>query len=201
MNTEKTLKPQRIYKQTVRAEAAAATAQTILDSFIKRLEEQWFEEITLDSIAKDSGVTVQTVIRRFGGKVGILESAFEYMEKAIHVRRSVRAGDIDFTVDVLAKDYEEVGDLILRLLNQEDRQSAIKPMVEQGRSGHREWLAEVFAPSLKPLTPARRKAKLDALVVATDIYVWKLVRRDMGRPVSAFKTIVKTMLTAALLAE
>ena len=64
--------------------------------------------------------------------------------------------------------------------------------------GHREWLASVFSKSLKPLSAARRKATLDAMVVATDIYVWKLIRRDMGRSIGAFQSIVKRMLSAAL---
>ncbi len=81
---------------------------------------------------------------------------------------------------------------------QEDRQASLKPILDKGRLGHRKWLESVFAGSLKPLTPARRRARLDALVVATDLYVWKLVRREMGRPVSAFKAVVRTMLQAAL---
>ena len=91
--------------------------------------------------------------------------------------------------------------LVLRLLDQESSHPVLKPVFDQGRRGHREWLATVFDAALKPLTPAKRKAKLDALVVATDLYIWKLVRRDMGRPVAAFKAIVTTMLNAALASE
>jgi hypothetical protein len=47
-------------------------------------------------------------------------------------------------------------------------------------------------------SPSRRTALLDALVVATDLYVWKLVRREMRRPVSAYKAIAKNLVHAAL---
>src|SRR6266545_3349860 len=60
-------KPRR-YTQGARAQAAEATALRIVDAFLTRLMKQWFDEITLDGVAEDAGVTVQTVVRRFGGK-------------------------------------------------------------------------------------------------------------------------------------
>lgn len=198
MKSKQVQKPPRNYEQKARALAAEATGLRILDAFLKRIEAQWFEEITLDVIAREAGVTVQTVVRRFGSKAGLLEAARDHLHNAVQVRRAVRPGDVARTVTVLAEDYEAVGDLVLRLLGQEERHPILKPVVDQGRRGHRDWLATVFVQALARLTPARREAVLDALVVATDIYVWKLVRRDMGRSVSAFKTIVKTLLNAAL---
>ena len=188
----------RSYQQRARAVAAEATGERILSSFLKRLEEQWFEDITLDAVAQDAGVTVQTVVRRFGGKSGLLDSAREHMQEEIQVRRVVKAGDLDFTVSVLAEDYETAGLLVLRLLGQEERHPMLKTVLDHGRRGHRDWLAEVFASTLEALSPAKRAATLDALVAATDVYVWKLVRLDMGRPVSAFKTLVKTLLRGVL---
>lgn len=201
MNSKRTPKTQRTYRQTARAKSAAATGRTIARSFVKRLQDQWFEDITLDAVAKDSGVTVQTVIRRFGGKSGLLEAAAAEIGEEVGVRRPVRAGDVTFTIDALTNDYEVAADLILRLLAQEDMHPELKPFLDTGRRGHRDWLATVFAETLEPLTPARRKATLDSLVVATDIYIWKLVRRDMGRPVATFKAIATGMLTAALGAD
>lgn len=198
MKKETVAKPQRRYKQKARAQAAAATGEAIVASFLKRLGDQWFEDITLDSVAEDAGVTGQTVIRRFGGKAGLLEAAIESLGELITVRREIRHGDVAYSVEVLSKDYEEVGDLVIRLLAQEERHEVIKPFADLGRRGHRDWLESVFADSLKSLTPARKEAKLDALVIATDVYIWKLVRRDMGRPVAAFKAHVTRMLNAAL---
>lgn len=191
-------KPQREYRQTSRALSAEATGLRIIDCFLKRLETQWFEEITLDALAADAEVTVQTILRRFRNKAGLLDAAHHHLGETITIRRSVDSGDIDRTVNALSADYESAGDLVLRMLAQEERQPALKPMLDRGRTGHREWLALVFASHLESLPPARRTATLDALVVATDLYIWKLVRREMGRPVSAFKTIVRNMLQAVL---
>lgn len=201
MKSKNTEKAPRQYRQTARALASAATAQTIIESFLKRLNEQWFEEITLDAIAQDSNVTVQTVIRRFGNKEGLLKKAADHLGKSVDVRRPIRPGDIDFTVEALTDDYEAIGDLILRLLTQEDRQPVLKPLLDKGRRGHREWLATIFADNLKSLSQAKRRVRLDAMVVATDLYIWRLVRREMGRPVAAFKAISRQMLTAALKTE
>lgn len=190
--------PQRQYQQKARALAAEATTTRILEVFIKRIEEQWFEDVTLDVVAQDAGVTVQTVLRKFGGKAGLLDAARDHMEKSIQVRREIEPGDIECTINAIVTDYEAVGHLVLRLLGQEERHPVLKPVVDTGRRGHREWLSKVFAGTLEPLTPARRTATLDALVVATDIYIWKLVRLDMGRSVSAFRSMVRNLLHAAI---
>jgi len=201
MNAKTKDRPQRVYRQSARAQSTEATSTGILDAFLKRLEKQWFEDIKLDELAEDADVTVQTVLRKFGSKTGIMEAAHRRMGGMIEIRRATHPGDIGRTVDVLTNDYEEAGRLVLRLLSQEERHPALQRVVEQGRVGHRDWLAQVFASALSERTPARRVALLDALVVVTDIYVWKLVRVDMGRPVPAYKTMVKQMLTAALAAQ
>lgn len=188
----------RPYEQKARARAAEASSRRILEAFLKRAEDQWFEDITLDALAQDAGVTVQTVVRKFGNKAGILEEAHRQMGESVHLRRVVSPGDIDGAIGVLSQDYEQVGRLVLRLLSQEERHPVLHPAIERGRQGHRDWLALVFDPSLRPLSPAARTATLDALVAATDIYVWKLVRLDMARPSAAFKRVVKRLVLGVL---
>ena len=91
-----------------------------------------------------------------------------------------------------------MGDLVLRLLAQEDRYPPIRQVADTGRAGHRRWVGEVFSPWLAGLSTAEAEARLDALVVATDVYVWKLVRRDMGRSASAFEALCHRLIAAAL---
>ena len=45
--------------------------------------------------------------------------------------------------------------------------------------------------------PARER-RLDALVVLTDVYAWKLLRRDMARSVTEAGTILKGLIRAML---
>jgi AcrR family transcriptional regulator len=184
----------RTYNLGRRAEAAEATARRILDSFVQRMADGWFEDVRLEDVAADAGVTVQTVLRRFGSKEGLLEATAERIGEEVRTRRRAPAGDIESIIAAIITDYEASGDLIMRMLSQEDRQPAIKRMTDLGRSEHRAWLAKDFAPWLDPSRPDQ----LDALVVATDLYVWKLIRRDMRRPVPALHALMRRLVAAAL---
>ena len=64
---------------------------------------------------------------------------------------------------------------------------------------HRTWIGQTFAPWLDRLDEPGRTAAHDALVVATDLYVWKLVRRDMGRSRAALAALMRRMIAAALM--
>jgi AcrR family transcriptional regulator len=191
-------KPAREYHQKARAEAAEASTRRIIEAFLKRAETEWFDKVRLEDVAADAGVAVQTVVRKFGGKMGLLEAAHKHMGESVAVRRQSTPGDLEGAVNALTRDYEEAGPLVLRLLDQEQMHPLLKPTLDLGRQGHRDWLKETFADHLKALTPARRQGTLDALVVAADIYVWRLVRLDMGRSIPAYKQIVRQMILAAL---
>lgn len=171
----------RRYRQTARARAAEETATRILEAFAARLRADWFDQITLGQVARDAGVTVPTIIRRFGSKEGLLEAAWERMAKQIRRRRTVHAGDPAAAVRAVVRDYEVVGDLVARSLAQEDRYPAIRSANDKGHAHHRAWVEACFAPWLAGLDRAEQRRRLDALVAATDLYLWKLVRRDMGR--------------------
>jgi hypothetical protein len=73
-------------------------------------------------------------------------------------------------VAALIGDYEITGDAVIRLLALEEKVPSVAPMLAAGRKGHREWVEAMFdAPEAVP-----------ELVVATDVYTWKLLRRDQG---------------------
>jgi AcrR family transcriptional regulator len=79
--------PTRPYRQTARAEAAEATARRIIRAFSDLLHSQWFDEVTLEEVARLGRVTVRTVIRRFGGKDGLLEAFVEQFVPSAAVSR------------------------------------------------------------------------------------------------------------------
>lgn len=188
----------RRYRQGARAEAAQQTAGRILDSFVARLTDGWFDEITLDSVAADAGVSVQTVLRRFGSKEGLMEAARDRLAEEVRIRRKVEAGDIDAAISQLAADYESTGDLVMRLLAQEDRYPALRPFTDLGRREHREWLEKTFAPQLEAWRGAERERRVDMLVAASDLYLWRLIRRDMGRPPADYRKNVRQLIDGAL---
>jgi AcrR family transcriptional regulator len=188
----------RPYQQTTRAAAAEDTRRRIIEAFSARLRTAWFDEITLDAIARDADVTVQTVVRRFMSKEGLLQAAVAEMGQHVRVNRKLSSATPAAAAAVLAKDYEQNGDLMMRLLDQEGRHPALKHVCDIGRRGHREWLAETFAHELQG---PDAEPRLDSLVVATDLYTWKLLRRDMGRPVRTYRQIVEAQVEAALAFE
>jgi hypothetical protein len=78
---------------------------------------------------------------------------------------------------------------------------ALQPLIDHGRAIHRSVTAEQFAPWLERLAGKAQRDLLDALVVVTDIYVWKLLRRDMGRSVKDAKAAVKRLIEGTLAAH
>lgn len=169
----------RPYQMTARAEAAAATAERILDAAVELFWEQPSDQIRLDEVAVRSGVTVQTVIRRFGSKEGLLAAAGQRESTRVGEQRGrVTPGDVQGAVAVLVEHYESMGDRVMRLLSEEQRLPSIKEIVDIGRTMHRDWCEYVFGPFLAGLDASTRRRRLAQLVAICDVYTWKLLRRD-----------------------
>lgn len=200
MNTRLRLKPHRRYRQVARAKAAAETGRRIIDAFAVCAGDRWFDEITLQEVAARAGVTVQSVIRRFGSKEGLIKAMVEEFGPDISADFSSTPGDIDAAISRLFAGYERVGDGVMRNLAQEKRVPALQPLLDFGRKEHRRITAEQFAPYLEQLQGTEQRDALDALVIAADIYTWKLLRRDMGRSVADSKRAVKRLIEAVLAA-
>jgi AcrR family transcriptional regulator len=190
--------PPRPYRQLARAESAEATARRIIEAFLARMLTQWFDEITLEGVAADAGVTVQTVVRRFGGKEGLLGSAVKIFAVQVNQRRASPPGDLEAATANLVADYEQTGDAVMRLLALEPRHPALKEVLNFGRAEHRRWVGEAFSVPLSGLGAGQRQRAIDLLVIATDIYTWKLARRDMGRSVEATAGLLNQLIRAVL---
>jgi AcrR family transcriptional regulator len=169
----------RTYRQGARAEASAETYRRIVLAFLERLNTSVFADITFDSIAADTGVTVQTVIRRFENKEGLLRAAAEELGAEIRARRRAPQGDIRSSIRALVADYEITGGLVIHLLAQ-DHHETVRGVLELGRKRHRDWVQDTFRKGLEPLSVAERARRVAGLVVLTDVYTWKLLRRDQG---------------------
>ena len=168
----------RIYRQTARAAAAEELRQTIAASFYRLLLSRSVDEITLDEVAASAGTTRQTVIRLFGGKEGLLGSIEAVASATAQLRIALpRNLSTRQALQALVEHYEVMGDVTIRLLAQEERHPALRPAMERGRREHRAWVAKWFPSSLKGV---ERERQITRLVVATDVYTWKLLRRDFG---------------------
>jgi AcrR family transcriptional regulator len=171
----------RPYRMVARAESAAATGERILDAAVEVFWELPGEQVSLDEVARRAGVTVQTVIRRFGSRDGLFTAAAEReAERVSRQRDQAPAGDPSSAVRVLVDHYEAMGDRVLRLLAEEQRVSGLREVVDRGRVLHREWCARVFASALADRVGVERRRRLAQLVAICDVYTWKLLRRDAG---------------------
>jgi len=164
-----------------RAEAAAATGERILDAAVEIFWEFTSDNISLDRVARRAGVTVQTVIRRFGGLEGLLSAAVQRESEKIRSQRlQAPVGDVAGAVHVLLDHYEVLGDRVLKMLAEEDRIPGLRDIADRGRAVHAEWCRRVFAPVLRAAQPADRARRLAQFVSVCDVYTWKLLRRQAG---------------------
>jgi AcrR family transcriptional regulator len=172
----------RSYHQAARAAAAENLRQRIVAAFHTLLLKRWIDEVTLDEVAVSAGTTRQSVIRLFGGKDGLLGVVMDLLRAEALPRTSMPA-DVSGrgALENLIAHYEAVGDMVVRFLAQEERHSALRSLLAQGRHEHRAWVAERFGSARSALSAIERERQITRLIVATDIYTWKLLRRDLGK--------------------
>lgn len=167
----------RPYTMTARARSVEQTRRRILEAAVALHGERPVSEIALDLVAEHASVSVQTVLRHFGSRDGLLEAAFAHATQQIVEERRAPVGDVDAAVHALLDHYEARGDGVLVLLAQEQTEELARQVTDRGKAMHRAWVQEVFAPFLDQ---PDAEELTDLLVVATDVYAWKLLRRDRG---------------------
>lgn len=171
----------RQYRMGRRAALANANGESILKSARRLFGEARYDQVSLEEVAAEAGVTERTVVRRFGSKEKLFRAASA--ERAASIRRTrdeVPVGDIPEAVRLLVGTYEEWGDEVLHLLAQEHGLAGVTNTVDAGRRYHAAWVARAFSPLLGEVPRAVRRRRLGQLVAVTDIYSWKVLRRDVG---------------------
>ncbi|MFL6021901.1 MAG: TetR/AcrR family transcriptional regulator [Marmoricola sp.] len=191
------MKMTRTYNQTARARAAEETGLRIIRSAFELQTERLTTEISLEDVAIRAGVSVQTVLRRFGSKAELFQASLELINSDIAEERRAPSGDVPGAVRVLVDHYEKHGDFALLMLAQEGSYDHVRQMSEMGKKMHRNWVAEVFGPFL-PTGAEPHDAAIDLLVIATDVYTWKLMRRDRGLSRDRTEQRINSLVTAVL---
>jgi len=191
----------RPYVMTARAAKAEATKARIRASAIELYSAGAIEEFTLDEVARRSGTTVQTVLRIFGSKEDLLFGALEVMADRGVPLRTTQPGDVAEAVTAIFDVYETMGDFVMQRLNDERRHPALKPLLAIGRRGHRTWVKTAFAPCLQKLQGSEQSQLRHALIAVTDVYVWKLLRRDSGLSRAAAEAIVRKLINGVVQQE
>lgn len=162
------------YQQTLRAQQAHDNQARILGAAERLFATERFDRVTLHAVATAAGVTIPTIQRRFGNKEGLFAACADAMRPRILAQRVVPAGgDLALAVRRLVDHYEQEGRMVWHFLRQEQDVPLLRDGLAEGRRVHRAWVEAVFG--------ADDPTRTDALVAATDVYVWKLLRIDLGR--------------------
>lgn len=185
----------RPYDMTNRSRSASQTRERIVSATENLLASSPVEEVTLLAIADGAGVTVQTVLRHLGSRDGCFRAVRERVERRVQQQRESSApGDVAAAIAGLMAHYEADGRLVLNLLSQESLDGFAAEAARSGRNYHRAWVDRCLGPRLG----RRDEATLDALVAATDLYVWKLLRLDLGRSAPQTEAVVTGLVHAIL---
>lgn len=189
----------RSYVQTTRAAKTRLTGERILAAGLARFTSAHYDEVTLDQVADDAGVTVQTVIRRFGSKEGLVRAIADSVGREVGVQRGAApVGDLEGAVANLVEHYEHQGELALHLLRQENRVTAFAEATEYGKQFHADWCARVFAPWLDGLGGPDRARRLAQVIATCDVYTWYLLRRQRGLSRRQTETALTELLEGVL---
>ena len=161
-----------------RKAAVEVTRERILRAAYGEWAQRPYDQVSLHSIAAAAGVSRQTVARLFGTKDELAFAVVDWQKPLEDAARAVAPGDVEAAVERLVDRYEEMGDGNVRVLELEGRVPAIDHLLDVSRAGHRDWIERTLLPGA---TPGHQDQLVLALYAATDVTVWKLLRRDLGQ--------------------
>jgi AcrR family transcriptional regulator len=186
------------YTMVARAEGMAVTRDRIVKAMLQLALEQPYEDITLAAIAQVADVSHQTVLNHFDSKEGVAAAAADRLaQQTGEARAKARPGDVTGAIGVLVGEYERIGDANVRWAMSAERLGSLAPQLDEARAGHQSWLERIFSDSL-PEAPAARRRAIHALHVSTDVYTWKLLRRDLRLSRSETESIMGDLVRGIL---
>lgn len=162
-----------------RADATVRTRDRIIDAMLRRYAELPYDRIRLEDVAGDAEVTVQTVVRHFGGKAGLLVATVERALARLFADRDAALGaPPEAMVGALVRHYEEQGALILKLYAEAHQAAGVPELAARGRQAHIAWCREAFAGAFAHLDQETRERRLAQVVAICDATTWRILRFD-----------------------
>jgi AcrR family transcriptional regulator len=192
VSTVPNMKAKRTYTMGARAQAVQDTRTRIREALFELGLTQVFSNISLEDVAQEAGVSVQTVLRHFGSRATLIESNIDYAIDRVTHERIAPEGDVDAALMILIDHYELRGDTVMLTLGQEATDEQVRRLTDSGRRMHRDWVRSTFP------SAAGHDDLVDLLVVATDVYTWKLLRRDRGHSRATTEKQMKALVAAVL---
>lgn len=155
------------------------------------------EHFALKSVAEQAGTSVQTVLRIYGSKSALVASLLE-SSRGPSRRTGGLPEPIETAIRARYSEYEKNGDILSPAPGDSRRDLPHAKQLETTRQAHRAWVEKIFAGSLGTQASLAEQARLFGLIVATDVSVWRLLRRDFGLYRRAAEAVVIGIITALL---
>ena len=183
-----------------RAEAAHRTREAILDGGERAFADRWYDEVTLADVAREAGVSQQTVVNHFGSKENLyLRGLTERFAPRVAAARSgVVVGDTGSVVQAVVDDYEQTGMGTIRVLALAERHPTLAEVTKGGRTYHRGWVAEALAPRLAGRSKGDRERIVGLLATVLDVRTWYQLRHEEGRSVAQIQEDLRRLVEAVL---
>lgn len=190
----------RRYNMAGRADAAARTGERVLDAMLERFAVLAYDRIRLEDVASDAGVTVQTVMRRFGSKSELMCAVVaRELGRIVAARDAIVDATPVETVAALADHYEAYGSLIIKMYAEAGLVDGLPEIAARGRAYHVEWCRQAFSRSMQPYADdARTERRLAQVVAACDARTWHILRIDCALSADQTKTALQEMLSPLL---
>lgn len=187
---------------TARAESAARTSERVVAATRELFAEKTIADITLADIADRSGVTVQTVLRRFGDKDGVWAEVFARSAEEVYAQRgTIDPESLDMVVDTLLDHYEQWGPTMLKMLAEATTTPSIQPVLADAAAYHHTWCETAFFGALGSLSKTARRRRLATLVAVCDLRTWETLRLRAGLSRQETRRALLEMLTPLATAQ
>lgn len=174
-------KKTRTYDSSKRKAQAAERRRHMLACATELLLDRGSPDFTLEAVADRADVSVQTILRAFGSRDSLIIEVLAVAGPSDPERLAfgnVERDGLRGAVEGLFKVYEQIGDIVIHLLAEEYRSPEFHEAVEVGRVYHHDWVRRNYGKWLDAKSGAEKAALFHALLTSTDIYIWKILRRD-----------------------
>ena len=174
------MKVARPYTMRARADAVEATRDRIVDAAMALFFEHAYEDVTLAGIAKAAGVSHQTVLNHFESKEGVALAVADRVRRARPTTPATGPSPATSQARSARWSASTSGWATPTCAGRRraERLGSLAAILDTARASHQEWLRHMFGARLPRDVAARRRA-VNALHAATDVFTWKLLRRDL----------------------
>lgn len=157
--------------------------------------------ITLQKVAKVAEVSVQTILRAFSSKEGLLTASLNAQPSEAaedFLADTTGSENVPVMMSVLYDFYDKIGDTVMKRLADEAHLPELAAANAVGREFHRKFVNQRFAHELDNLREEERHVLFNALMAVTDLYVWRVLRRDEGLDPDAAKRVVTLLVSRTI---